>query len=251
MIDPRPLPAGRIRWQSAEIVGIVPQTPRVKSFFFSLPSPFVHRAGQHVDLRLTAPDGYSAVRSYSIASVPGNTGQIELAIDRLDDGEVSPFFHDVAEVGDEIELRGPLGGHFVWSVADGGPLLLVGGGSGLVPLMAMIRHRQKERAEVPTLLLLSARTWDDVLYRDELIEIERLSEGFKLVFALTREPPRRSGDYGRRIDAAMMKDVLAMLPAPPKHVFVCGSNSFVNAAADGAIEAGIPASMVRTERYGA
>jgi len=251
MIDPRPFPAGGIRWQSAQIVRIVPQTPRIKSFFFSLPSPFVHRAGQHVDLRLTAPDGYSAVRSYSIASAPEDSDQIELAIDRLDDGEVSPFFHDVVEVGDEIELRGPLGGHFVWSVEDGGPLLLLGGGSGLVPLMAMIRHRRKEGADVPTLLLLSARTWDDILYRDELLEIERESEGFKLVITLTREPPRRSGDYGRRIDSTMMADVLRMLPWPPKHVFICGSNTFVNAAADRAVEAGIPAPLVRTERYGA
>lgn len=250
MTDASLPPARRIRWQNATLTRIVPRTARIKSFFLRLPGPFAHRAGQHVDLRLTAPDGYRAVRSYSIASAPGGSDEIELAIERLDDGEVSPFFHDIAEVGDDIELRGPLGGHFVWSVTDGGPLLLVGGGSGVVPLMAMIRHRQAVAAEVPTLMLLSARSWQDVLYRDELIEIEKRSTGFMLVLALTREAPKRHGDYGRRIDAAMMAEVSARFPAAPKHTFICGSNAFVNAAAAGAITAGVPASRIRTERYG-
>jgi len=245
-----PQRAAAVRWQNARIARIEPRTGRIKSFFFALPHPFVHRAGQHVDLRLSAPDGYQAVRSYSIASPPGMRGEIELAIDRLDDGEVSPFFHDVAQVGDEIELRGPLGGHFVWSVEDGGPLFLVGGGSGLVPLMAMIRHRREAGADTPALLLLSARSWDDLLYRDELLEFDRQGEGFALVLVLTREPPRRAGDYGRRIDAALISEVLARMPAPPKHVFVCGANPFVNAAADGAVAAGLPAEAIRTERYG-
>lgn len=244
-----PLPGAR--WQTATITRIVPQTGRIKSFFFALPRPFLHRAGQHVDLRLTAPDGYQAVRSYSIASAPGTGDEMELAIELLDDGEVSFFFHEVAEAGDDIELRGPLGGHFVWSVEDGGPLLLVGGGSGLVPLMAMLRHRRAAVSEVPTLLVLSARTWDDVLYRDELLDLDRVGDGFTLVLTLTRDEPRREGDYGRRIDGPMMAEVLKRLPGPPGHVFVCGSNAFVNSAADGVVAAGLPAAMIRTERYGA
>jgi ferredoxin-NADP reductase len=216
----------------------------------ALPQPFIHRAGQHVDLRLTAPDGYQAIRSYSIASAPSHSGEIELAIERLEDGEVSPFFHDVADMGDEIELRGPLGGHFVWSTVDGGPLLLIGGGSGLVPLMAMVRDRQQVGSTVPTVLLLSARAWDDVLYREELLELHRLADGFVLVLALTRDLSRREGDYSRRIDAALVAEVLGRLPSPPKHVFICGSNPFVNAAAEAALATGLPATVIKTERYG-
>ncbi|RDJ27780.1 oxidoreductase [Bosea caraganae] len=239
------------RWQSAKIVRIVQRTARIKSYFFDLPEPFAYQAGQHVDVRLTAPDGYRAMRSYSIASGLGGAGPLELAIERLDDGEVSPFFHDVAEVGDEIELRGPLGGHFVWSPADGGPLLLIGGGSGVVPLMSMLRELHSSGAPVPAALLLSARTWDEALFRDELIALERELGSFALAFALTREPPRRPEDYGRRADMAMVSEVMARLPALPRHVFVCGSNAFVGTAADGVVAAGVPATSVRTERYGA
>ncbi len=251
MIDAPLRSSAYIPWQNAKIVEIIQRTARIKSFILALTTPFAHRAGQHVDLRLTAPDGYRAMRSYSIASAPGISDRIEVAIELLENGEVSPFFHQLVEVGDEIELRGPLGGHFVWSVADGGPLLMVGGGSGVVPLMAMIRHRQASAARPPALLLLSARRWDDVLYRDELIMLDRLRNGFALVLSLTREVPRRAGDYGRRVDAAMMTEVAARLPTSPKYVFICGSNAFVNAAADGAVAAGAPASLVRTERYGA
>jgi len=240
----------RGEWQTATITRIIPRTKTIKSFFFALPQPFTHRAGQHVDLRLTAPDGYQAIRSYSIASALSHSGELELAIERLEDGEVSPFFHEVVAVGDEIELRGPLGGHFVWSATDGGPLLLIGGGSGLVPLMAMARHRQQVESTVPSLLLLSARTWDDVLYRDELLKLQRLANGFVLVLTLTRDLPRREGDYSRRINAAVVAEVLARLPSPPKHVFICGSNPFVTSAAEAALAAGLPATIIKTERYG-
>jgi ferredoxin-NADP reductase len=240
----------RVEWQTATITRIKLRKETIKSYFLALPQPFTHRAGQHVDLRLTAPDGYQAIRSYSIASAPSQTGEIELAIERLKDGEVSPFFHDVVAVGDEIELRGPLGGHFVWSAADGGPLLLIGGGSGLVPLMAMVRYRQQVGLTVPAVLLLSARTWDDVLYRDELLELHRLADGFVLVLALTRDLPKREGDYSRRVDAALVAEVLGRLPSPPKHVFICGSNAFVNSAAEAALVSGLPATMIKTERYG-
>jgi ferredoxin-NADP reductase len=239
-----------VHWQTAKIVDIVPQTRRIKSFFFSFSKPFIHRAGQHVDLRLTAPDGYTAMRSYSIASPPGAANEIELAIERLDDGEVSPFFHDVVEIGDEIELRGPLGGHFVWSTSEGGPLLLIGGGAGVVPLMAMLRHLWAEVVDIPTVLLLSAPRWEDVLYRDELVEMDQQFPAFTLVLTLTREPSNEHGHYGRRIDTAMMAAVLKRLPRAPEHIFICGSNAFVNAAADGAVASGAPAWLIRTERYG-
>ncbi|TIS97147.1 FAD-binding oxidoreductase, partial [Mesorhizobium sp.] len=163
-------PAAQSPWQTVTIRRIEKRTPRVTSFFLRPSRPFAYRAGQHVDVRLTAPDGYQARRSYSIASAPESGETIELAIERLEDGEVSPFFHEVAAVDDEVELRGPLGGHFVWSDSDGGPLLLVGGGSGVVPLMAMIRHRAARKSAVPAALVFSSRIWDEVIFRDELID---------------------------------------------------------------------------------
>jgi len=147
---------------------------------------------------------YQAERSYSIASAPHSQTGLELVIERLDDGEVSPFFHDVAEVGDDIELRGTIGGHFVWEVADGGPLLLLGSGSGVVPLMSMIRDRASRHSRVPMVLLFSARTFGDVLFRDELLALDARRDGFNLALALTREPVRRADDYGRRVDTAML-----------------------------------------------
>jgi ferredoxin-NADP reductase len=239
-----------LHWQSSVITAIVKQTSRVTSFFFAPSHPFAFQAGQHVDVRLTAPDGYQAQRSYSIASAPETAGTIELAIERLDDGEVSPYFHDVVVVGDSIELRGPIGGHFVWSSADGGPLLLLGGGSGVVPLMSMIRHRAAQRSTVPLLLLFSARSWEDLIFRDELFALQGRHDGFDLALALTRDRPRREGDFGHRVDAAMMTALLGRLPEEPTQIFICGSNPFVSAAADAAIEAGLDPALIRTERYG-
>jgi ferredoxin-NADP reductase len=249
-VTDRPVLQPAIRWQIATVTEIVTRTPRIKSFFFSLSSPFGFQAGQHVDVRLTAPDGYRAMRSYSIASAPEDASRLELAIEHLENGEVSQFFHETVAVGDEIELRGPLGGYFIWKAADGGPLLLVGGGSGVVPLMSMIRHRRSVMSTVPVVLLLSARTVSDVLYSDELLELDAKRDGFDLILTLTREPPSRTGDYGRRIDSPMMAEVLARFTARPAQAFVCGSNAFVDAAADGAVAAGVPASIVHTERYG-
>lgn len=239
------------RWQTSSIVEIIEQTPGIKSFFLKLSAPFAHRAGQHVDIRLTAPDGYVAMRSYSIASAPSSTGVLELAVERLQNGEVSPFFHNVAQVGDEIELRGPLGGHFLWPDDTSRPVLLIGAGSGVAPLAAMIRHRRATGQSAPTALLMSARTRDDTLFGDELLAAEKSDPSFSFALALTREPPARSSDFGRRIDAAMVADVAARLPSPPGHVFVCGSNAFVNVAAEGALAAGIDAASIKTERYGA
>ena len=240
----------RIEWQNATIVRIVEQTPSIKSFFLRLAAPFRQEAGQHVDVRLTAPDGYVAMRSYSMASAPTSTDEIELAIERLPDGEVSPFFHDAAQLGDEIELRGPLGGHFLWPGSAQTPVLLIGAGSGVVPLMAMIRARRDGDQGVATALLLSARTWRDVLFREELLAVEAADAGFILALTLTREAPTRRSDFARRIDADMVGSVASRLPAPPGHVFVCGSNAYVDVAADGALAAGLGAPSIRTERYG-
>ncbi|RWM07331.1 MAG: oxidoreductase [Mesorhizobium sp.] len=237
-------------WQTATISRVEKRTPRVTSFWFQPSRPFTHLAGQHVDVRLTAPDGYQARRSYSIASAPEAGAGVELAIERLDDGEVSPFFHDVAEVGDEIELRGPLGGHFIWEVSDGGPILLVGGGSGVVPLMAMVRHRASQKSAAPIALVLSARVWDEVIFRDELIGLDDRRDGFDLVLTLTREQARRPADYSRRVDAKMMAQAMERLPKAPRLAYVCGSNAFVSAAAEALIDAGVPSGLIRTERYG-
>jgi ferredoxin-NADP reductase len=237
-------------WQTARIVRIEKRTPRVTSFFFQPSRPFAYRAGQHVDVRLTAPDGYQARRSYSIASAPESGGVIELAIEKLDDGEVSPFFHEVAAIGDEIELRGPLGGHFVWPEDESGPFVLVGGGSGVVPLMSMVRHRAARNSTVPVVLVFSVRVWDEVIFRDELITLDDRKDGFDLVLTLTREAAHRPADYARRVDVAMMAQAMARLPEPPGVAFVCGSNAFVSAAAQALIDAGVAAESIRTERYG-
>jgi ferredoxin-NADP reductase len=237
-------------WQPSTITRIVRQTPRVTSFFLLPRTPFVWRAGQHADVRLTAPDGYTAQRSYSIAGAPEAGPEVELAVERLEDGEVSSFFHDVAAVGDEIEIKGPLGGHFVWDVAERGPLLLIGGGSGVVPLMSMLRHRSAQASHVPVALLYSVRAWDEVIFRDELLELDRRQDGLSLSFALTREPARRSEDFSRRVDPPMVAAVLAALPERPRLAFVCGANRFVEAAADALIAAGIEPQRIRTERYG-
>ena len=247
-LDPTVLPA--IRWQPATIAAIDHNTPRVSSFWFRPKEPFAFKAGQHVDIRLTAPDGYRAQRSYSIASAPEHSDAIELTIERLDDGEVSPFFHEVARVGDEIELRGPLGGHFVWSVNDGGPLLLIGGGSGVVPLMSMLRHRAAQKSRVPALLFYSARIWDEVIFRDELLAMHEARDGFELAFSITREAAARPADFSRRLDMPIIAELLRRLPANPSVAFICGANRFVETAAQGLIDAGLPAPLIKTERYG-
>jgi len=239
------------QWQAAVIEDIIPQSPRGKSFPLRPAEPFLFTAGQHAEVRLTAPDGYSAQRSYSISSAPEITETFELTIERLDDGEVSPFFHEVAEIGDAVEVRGPLGGHFVWSVADGGPILLVGGGSGVCPLVSMVRHRHMQHSNVPMVLLFSARNRQEILFEDELFGLHRLNDGFQLVLTLTREQMPHPGHYGRRVDAQIMADVIARLPEMPRMVFVCGSNPFVEAASQAAMDLGVPMQAIKTERYGA
>lgn len=244
-----PIPPA-IRWQKVTINKIEKRTPTVTSFLFTPSEPFAFRAGQHVEVRLTAPDGYRAQRAYSIASAPEDRSILELAVEKLETGEVSPFFHEVAQVGDEIELRGPIGGHFIWQNADGGPILLAGAGSGVAPLMSMIRHHANSQSSVPMLLLLSARSWEDVIFRDELLALGRKQGAFKLVLTITREAPRREGDYGRRIDVPMIGEILKRLPSPLKRAFVCGSNPFVTVASEALVGAGVEPGSIRTERYG-
>jgi ferredoxin-NADP reductase len=244
-----PIPPA-IRWQKVTIDKIEKRTPSVTSFFFTPEQALSFRAGQHVEVRLTAPNDYRAQRAYSIASAPEDRDSIELAIERLETGEVSPFFHEVARVGDEIELRGPIGGHFVWENADGGPILLAGAGSGVAPLMSMIRHHANSQSSVPMLLLLSARSWEDVIFRDELLALDEKNGAFKLVLTITREASTREGDYGRRIDTPMIGEILKRLPSPLKRAFVCGSNPFVTVASEALVGAGVEPGSIRTERYG-
>lgn len=244
-----PIPPA-IRWQKVTISKIQKRTPTVTSFFFTPSAPFSFRAGQHVEVRLTAADGYRAQRAYSIASAPENQSSIELAIERLETGEVSPFFHEVAQTGDEIELRAPIGGHFVWQTTDGGPILLAGAGSGVAPLMSMIRHHTNQDSHVPMLLLLSARSWEDVIFRDELLALDEKKGAFKLVLTITREASKRAGDYGRRIDTPMIAEVLKRMQSPLKRAFVCGSNPFVSVASEALVGAGVEPGSIRTERYG-
>jgi ferredoxin-NADP reductase len=238
------------RWQSARVSKIIMQTARIKSFFFELNEPMTFVAGQHVDVRLVAPDGYRAMRSYSIASAPSTPKTIELAIERLDDGEVSPFFHEVVAEGDTIDVRGPLGGHFIWSRSDTRPVLLMGGGSGVVPLVSIVRERQAAGTRAPAMLLYSARTVSDVLFSSELLGYDAARNGFDLTMTITREAPARPVDFARRIDTAMVARVIARAGIVPQLAYVCGANAFVDAATDAALAAGVPEDAIRTERYG-
>jgi ferredoxin-NADP reductase len=237
---------GRLTWQVAEVVDVVAETPRVKTLAFDVPGWPGHRAGQHVDVRLTAEDGYQAERSYSIGSTPDDT-RLELTVERLDDGEVSPYLTDELRRGDRIELRGPVGGYFVWEPSQGGPLLLVAGGSGVVPLMAMIRARDAAGSDADTRLLLSSRGWDDVIYRDEL---ERLDgDGLRVVHTLTRSQPPGWAGYARRVDAEMLAEV-GPGPAELPHAYVCGPTPFVEAVAEALVRLGHQPHSVKTERFG-
>ncbi len=240
----------RLAWQELAISRIETRTPRVRSVWLERPAGFSFQAGQHVDLRLTAPDGYQAQRSYSIASAPEDAAGIELAIERLEEGEVSYFLHEVAAVGDTLELRGPIGGHFVWTVSDPAPVLLVGGGSGVVPLLSMVRHRARRGAATPMALLQSDRTAADVLYPDELAKLAAAGDGFRWWPTLSREPSPPAGFGHGRIDAQLLARVIRALGAPPALTFVCGANRFVEAATTLLLDHGLPPASIRTERFG-
>jgi ferredoxin-NADP reductase len=237
---------GRLSWRAATVVDVVPETPRVKTIAFDIPDWAGHRAGQHVDVRLTAEDGYQAERSYSIASAPDGT-RVELTVERLDDGEVSPYLTDELRPGDQIELRGPVGGYFVWEPSQNGPLLLVAGGSGVVPLMAMIRLRVAVGSDADTLLLFSSRSWDDVIYRKELERLDR--DGLGVVHTLTRSQPPNWTGYTRRVDAEMLSEV-GPSPAERPRVYVCGPTPFVEAVAEALVQLGHNPQTIKTERFG-
>jgi ferredoxin-NADP reductase len=207
-----------------------------------------HRAGQHVDLRLTSEDGYQASRSYSIASPP-EAGSVALTVERLDDGEVSPYLVDVMEPGDDLELRGPVGGWFVWEAGGGDPVLMIAGGSGIVPLMSMLRHRAASGSTVPARLLASSRTIDDLIYGHELASLEAAKDGLEMFVTLTRGAPEGWDGFTRRIDKDMLEQV-AWPPATGFRTYVCGPTSFVEAAADGLVALGHDPALIRTERFG-
>ena len=208
-----------------------------------------HLAGQHVDVRLTAGDGYQAQRSYSIASAPEDM-RLTITVERLEDGEVSPYLVGEVRVGDKIELRGPIGGYFVWRADEQRPLLLIAGGSGVVPLMAMLRHRFATGSHVPTRLLYSSRSVDDIIYRDELERLASSGDGFTVAHALTRTQPSGWKGYARRIDREMLRDVAWPKEQTPV-AYICGPTSFVEAAANLLVESGYDASWIKTERFGA
>jgi ferredoxin-NADP reductase len=241
-------PAAAPAWQPAIIQRIVPQTPRVVSVFVHAPIG-AYDAGQHVDIRVRAADGYEAERSYSIASAPG-APELELAIERLEQGEVSPYFHEVARPGDAFEIRGPIGGDFVWRADDGGPLLMVGGGSGIVPLMSMARHRAKVAPGSQALLVYSARTSAEVIFYDELLRLEADDPNFTVTLTTTREPRQRSQDFDSRLDRALTFEIIKRWGASPRHAYVCGGNAFVEAVTSAMVADGIDPRIIRTERYG-
>ena len=238
-----------LAWQISTVTAIRAETPEVSSFTLKLPAWRAHKAGQHYDVRLTAADGYRAQRSYSIASPPSRTGEVDLTIERIADGEVSPYFHDTLEVGDQVEVRGPIGGYFVWEPALGGPLLLIGGGSGVVPLMAILRERAIAEPRPPAVLLQSSRTFDDVIYRDELASLASDGSGLRVIQTLTRSQPPGWSGYDRRIDRPMLAEAVAATGAQPL-VYICGPTLLVEAAANGLVELGVPPVRVRTERFG-
>jgi ferredoxin-NADP reductase len=233
-------------WRVATVARSQPETPSATTLILDVPDWPGHLAGQHVDVRLIAEDGYEAERSYSIASAPLDP-HLAITIERIDDGEVSPYLTDELGPGDQLELRGPIGGYFTWEAADGGPLLLLAGGSGLVPLMAMLRHRAAATSEAAATVLVSARSWDDVLYRDELATQD--AHGVTVRYTLTREQPPEWAGWAGRVNGEMLRDVGADRPEPLR-VFVCGPTGFVEHVANLLVQLGRDPHAIKTERFG-
>jgi ferredoxin-NADP reductase len=239
----------RTIWRLAEVVEVVPETPRTKSLVLEVPGWEGHKAGQHVDIRLTAEDGYQAQRSYSIASAP-EQGRVELVVERLDGGEVSPYLTEELRTGDGLEVRGPIGGWFTWETSDGGPLFLVAGGSGVAPLMAMIRHRAASGSDAPCRLLYSSRSREETIFAAELDDLAASDASLEVYHTLTRSQPPGWTGYARRIDEEMLSEVSWPANENPL-AFVCGPTSFVEGAADGLVGLGHDPARVKTERFGA
>jgi ferredoxin-NADP reductase len=238
-----------LTWQLSDVVASQVETPRAKSITLAMPNWIGHRPGQHVDVRLTAEDGYQAERSYSIASPPEEAPHLTLTVERLDDGEVSPYLVDELRVSDKLELRGPIGGYFVWEARLGGPLLLVAGGSGIVPLMAMLRHRAAAGSTVPTRLLYSSRAYEDIIYREELDRLVAEGTALEVVHTLTRTQPPGWAGYRRRIDTVMLSEVA--WPATERPLaFICGPTPMVEAAAASLVALGGDPARIKTERFG-
>jgi len=239
---------GRLSWRLANVVEVRPETDRVVTLALEVPDWDGHLPGQHVDVRLTAEDGYRAERAYSIASSPDG-GWIELAVERLEDGEVSPYLAGELRPGDQLELRGPVGGYFVWEPGRGGPLLLVAGGSGVAPLMAMVRYRAATGREVPARLLYSSRTVEDVIFRGELERLADAGDGLAVTHALTRAQPPGWAGYARRIDAVMLEEV-GWRPGERPLIYVCGPTRLVETVAGDLVALGHDPVRVKTERFG-
>ena len=238
----------KLAWRIGEVVETSPDTPRTQSLFLEVPGWEGHRAGQHVDVRLTAEDGYQAERSYSIASAP-ESGRIELVVERLDDGEVSPYLADELHEGDGLELRGPIGGWFAWDAKEGGPLLLVAGGSGIAPLMAMARHRKAAGSDTPVRLLYSSRSYAEIIFRQELETLAADDETLEVIQTLTRSRPEGWRGYDRRIDGEMLREV-AYPPEEHPLAFVCGPTPLVETVATALVDLGHDPNRVKTERFG-
>lgn len=246
-VAPTSAPA-RLQWMTATVRDVIDETARVRSLVLDLPDWPGHRAGQHVDVRLTAEDGYQAQRSYSIASAP-EAAQVALTVERLEDGEVSSYLAGDVRVGDRFELRGPIGGYFVWTAPLGGPLFLVAGGSGIVPLMAMLRHRAAAKSDVPATLLYSSRTAEDIIYRAELDALAGQGGDLKIMHTLTRAQPPDWRGFARRIDRAMLESAGFAPPLRPR-IFVCGPTPMVEAAARDLRDLGHAPQLIKTERFG-
>jgi ferredoxin-NADP reductase len=238
----------RLTWRLGEVFELVDRTPRVRSLRLSVREWPGHLAGQHVDVRLTAPDGYQAQRSYSISSAPDDLERLELTVERVEDGEVSPYLLDELRVGDQLELRGPIGGYFVWDARTSDPLLLLAGGSGICPLMAMLRHRAATSSSVPTRLLYSSRSLEEVIYRSELEQLAAAS-GLDVLLTLTRARPPDWNGYGRRVDGQMLSEV-AWPPKRKPLTFVCGPTPFVESVAASLVALGHDGARIKTERFG-
>jgi ferredoxin-NADP reductase len=237
-----------LRWQIGSVAELVQETPRVASLVLDVPDWPGHDAGQHVDVRVTADDGYQAERSYSIASAPEDH-RLAITVERLEDGEVSTYLVGEVRIGDKVELRGPIGGYFVWKGSDERPLLLVAGGSGIVPLMAMIRHRAATGSTTPTRLLYSSRSLEDVIYKEELDRLASAGDGLTVAHTLTRKQPEGWAGYSRRIDTAMLAEV-AWPKAQMPIVYVCGPTPLVEGVASLLVDMGYDPASIKTERFG-